>query len=93
MYPNYVFCWGGNFYGQLGDSSLVLDRSKPSLIYGHEAKDISVNGTQSCLIEQVTSDLFCWGNNFTGVLGSTNLAQINNPTLISSEISLKKISV
>ncbi|MEL7207609.1 MAG: RCC1 repeat-containing protein, partial [Actinomycetota bacterium] len=81
-------CWGGNFFGQLGDQS-ITDRPHPvavqavgggGLLTG--AVQVTAGGNHSCALlsdDRVT----CWGGNGTGQLGDGTVIGRTTPTLVA----------
>jgi|GEM_PF-1769334 len=84
---NDLFCWGGNYYGQLGDGSttrklvptyiasnyLKLSIGNPPLIQAsNHTCGLTMNG-----------ELFCWGSNYSGLLGDAVVGQLSSPSLIT----------
>ncbi len=67
---NSVYCWGSNNFGQSGQENINLDLSSPTKITNLTAKQISVGAEHSCIISKSTNDVFCWGLNSNGQLGS-----------------------
>lgn len=63
-----AWCWGYNFYGQLGNSS-DTDSPVPVRVQGLSAgvQSISVGGDHTCAI--VNGRVYCWGYNYKGQLG------------------------
>jgi len=69
-----VYCWGDNSSGQLGIDTLgaqslpvtVLDPLSGN--FG-PVKDISAGGNHTCALK-VTGNVYCWGDNSSGQLGS-----------------------
>ncbi len=72
-----VFCWGANLQGQLGngDSSVeYADTPSLTLLPGQvTAKQVSVGGQHSCAVT-TDGDLYCWGNNSVGQLGTGSVS-------------------
>jgi alpha-tubulin suppressor-like RCC1 family protein len=67
-------CWGWNFYGQLGDGS-VVSRPQPVAVNGITGKVTAVSGGggHTCAIAE-DGGVYCWGFNKSGQLGDrTNL--------------------
>lgn len=67
-------CWGWNYYGQLGDDSIV-SRLQPVSVKGLTGKTIAVDGGggHTCAL-MGDGTVYCWGFNKSGQLGDhTNL--------------------
>lgn len=72
-----VYCWGGNYYGELG--TLAYDPGRchhpctatPTRVAGAPALvAITGGGWHTCGLT-ATGDVFCWGDNLYGQLGDT----------------------
>lgn len=65
-----IVCWGGNYYGQLGDGSSD-DRHAPVAIPGDvlDRPAALVAGVNTTCALDVTGKVACWGWNSTGQLG------------------------
>jgi alpha-tubulin suppressor-like RCC1 family protein len=64
-----VKCWGSNFYGQIGDGTLI-DRPSPTDVSGLSSGivDVSPGGLITCALT-VNGTVKCWGANESGELG------------------------
>lgn len=66
-------CWGGNFYGQLGDGT-TMSRSVPALVVGaltHE--ELSAGASFTCSVATNPAQqrgAYCWGTGNRGELGN-----------------------
>ncbi|MCA2010484.1 hypothetical protein LCM17_03225 [Cereibacter sphaeroides] len=78
-----VFCWGYNGHGQLGDGSEIAS-SAPVAVRGLQGGAISIaaGGNQTCAIT-FNSQLYCWGSNLFGQLGTGDLVNRNRATRVS----------
>lgn len=67
-----VFCWGGNYFGQVGDGTMTDRRVAQAVtgLGGQTIVAIDVGGEHACAVA-ATGALFCWGSNMTGQLGSS----------------------
>jgi alpha-tubulin suppressor-like RCC1 family protein len=66
-----LWCWGVNYYGQLGDPA--LSRSEPALLPNkvtgnHLWATLDIGAANVCAID-TDGALWCWGANFYGELG------------------------
>jgi alpha-tubulin suppressor-like RCC1 family protein len=77
---NELFCWGGNFFGQLGDgntSSIPIPTPKPvsSGSDGFDPNNINKIGSGAgftCATD-MNNKLYCWGRNNFGQLGNGDI--------------------
>lgn len=82
-----AYCWGNNFYGQLGNNS-TTDSSTPVAVVGVDGgvamsfSEIAVGYTHVCAIEAVTQKAYCWGNNANGQLGNSSTVMNKTPTAV-----------
>ena len=53
-----LYCWGANYYGQLGDGT-TEDKSEPVKILDNVRK-VSAHSSQTCAIKN-DNKLYCWG--------------------------------
>ncbi|MGH2394396.1 MAG: RCC1 domain-containing protein, partial [Candidatus Limnocylindria bacterium] len=76
--PAGPYCWGHNFFGQLGDGSNI-DRNTPVVVSGeHAFMDISAGGAHSCGLT-AEGNPYCWGRNAEGALGDGTNTDSNMP--------------
>lgn len=90
-----VYCWGYNFYGQLGDAS---NTNSPVPVRAAEplrttrAASLSTGGSHTCAVA-TNGNAYCWGNDGLGQLGDDALAANKNvPTLVSGGATWLSIS-
>ena len=80
-----LYCWGSNFYGQLGDGT-TTDRSIPTEVSGSGTWKLFASSGSISLGVQSDGKLYAWGRNLNGGqytlgVGSTNL-DVTAPTSV-----------
>jgi alpha-tubulin suppressor-like RCC1 family protein len=82
-----VWCWGDNFYGQLGDGTTdgqpcgVSSRCKPAPVQaaiGADNAAIAAGSSHTCALK-TNGTLWCWGQNSDGQLGNGSTADSVTP--------------
>jgi alpha-tubulin suppressor-like RCC1 family protein len=78
-----LWCWGDNFYGQLGDGTKI-SRSLPVPVTGGlKFAHVAAGGTFTCGIT-VAGAVWCWGKNDLGQLGDGTLTNSKVPVHVSA---------
>ena len=78
-----LWCWGFNYYGQVGDGT-TTERHTPEPVGDATTwKTVDVGGTQACAT-RTTGALRCWGENTYGQLGDGTTTDRHTPTPVSS---------
>jgi alpha-tubulin suppressor-like RCC1 family protein len=81
-----VYCWGWNYYGQLGDNT-TTNRITPTLVADGAMGNSGVTavsaagGRHTCALKG--GKVYCWGRNDYGQLGDNTTTQRNTPTLVA----------
>lgn len=66
----HLFCWGWDFYGQLGDGPGSTNQNVPTEVSGAEGDWASVSaGQYHTCARKTTGHLFCWGRDSQGAVG------------------------
>lgn len=74
-----AYCWGDNFFGQLGDGT-TTDRPTPGIVSGGLTfSEITVGEYHSCAITTAGA-AYCWGANSSGQLGDGTTTGSTTPT-------------
>lgn len=74
-----LYCWGADFFGQLGDSVGLGEQDHPVQVAGGRTDWASVSaGLRHVCARRTTGRLFCWGGNSGGQLG-LGTAGVNQP--------------
>jgi alpha-tubulin suppressor-like RCC1 family protein len=86
-----AYCWGGNFYGQLGDGSLT-SRATPVLVTGGLTfAAVSAGEANTCGVTAAGA-AYCWGGNGHGELGDGSTTDRPTPGLVSGGLTLAAVS-
>jgi alpha-tubulin suppressor-like RCC1 family protein len=83
-----VFCWGGNQYGNLGRVTATADAEVPGPVDGDLTfARIDCGRSHCCGLVRVdtTFDLYCWGRNEKGQLGTGDRADRFVPTRVGGD--------
>ena len=77
-----VFCWGRNFFGELGDGTNE-DSLEPVMVEGiDDAVSVTAGREHYCALRQ-DGRVSCWGRNRYGSLGNGTFTDSNTPTPVS----------
>lgn len=90
-----VWCWGSNFYSQLGNGSTAVYVSSPVQISGiTNATTVSVGYSSVCVL-LATGTVECWGNDQDGQMGNgtTSTTAQTSPMPVSNITTATAISV
>lgn len=91
-----AYCWGANGSGELGDGTTAAQATPVKAGTG-EVKFISIGvGTSHTCGLATTGDIFCWGDNSLGALGSPNSGGVTNqltPALVAGGLSFTALAV
>jgi alpha-tubulin suppressor-like RCC1 family protein len=81
-----IYCWGNNPSGQLGLGTTALQTSPKRLPASGdlEAEALSAGADHTCVIDDTSSQIYCWGAGTDGQLGSTESGDKLVPTAIGS---------
>ena len=90
---NKVYCWGDNSHGQLGDGTSGSDANKAAPVAVSQGaiptnvivQQISTGFSHACAIGS-NNQVYCWGYNYYGQLGSGN--KVDSSTPIAVDISI-----
>jgi len=85
---NYVYCWGRNTTGQLGDNS-IIDKYVPVKVHGvsnlgnlQNISHLSGGSNFTCAMKSDGSAAYCWGDDGYGQLGDNGSAEIDYPVQV-----------
>jgi alpha-tubulin suppressor-like RCC1 family protein len=87
-----LFCWGLNSSGQVGDSSSVFRRTKPSRV-GRSQQWRQVDGGNDFTCAVTTGNqAFCWGNGREGQLGNNHTYLSFWPRAVSGKHAFRRVT-
>jgi alpha-tubulin suppressor-like RCC1 family protein len=76
-----AYCWGYNYYGQLGDGTTVQDSPlRVAVAGGLTFNSLTLGSYHTC--GRVGTAVWCWGNGGDGELGNASFANKNQPVQI-----------
>ncbi len=88
---SFIYCWGYNNYGQLGDGSSI-GRGVPSLIGGGISfSQISAGNYHTCGVT-LSGAAYCWGLNDRGQLGDLTFTNQSAPVPVAGNYFFNRIS-
>ncbi len=81
-----VYCWGNNYYGQLGDGNTRTDQTSPVAVLNGAmpagaVKSITDGSNYTCAIAS-DDKAYCWGYNDEGELGNGNTNDQDMPVAV-----------
>jgi len=84
----YVYCWGNNSLGQLGNGTTTQSRvpvavDTGGVLSGKTVKALTVTAGSGCAIAS-DERAYCWGSNSNGVLGNNSSTNSLSPTPVDT---------
>jgi alpha-tubulin suppressor-like RCC1 family protein len=89
---NVTLCWGDNANGQLGDSTNLARRLRPSRVAGgRQFRQLDAGGLHTCAV--TTADrAFCWGGASLGQLGTGQTSPSFWPRAVAGSLSFRRVT-
>lgn len=87
---NEAFCWGDNYWGELGDGS-TTSRVLPVRVVGAFAS-VQVGARHSCGVT-TTHAAYCWGDNAAGQLGDGSGVASSSPVAVAGGLLFDAVTV
>ena len=84
-----LYCWGGNYKGQLGTGGTSIDPTPTPVEVVGGATDwtqVSAGNTHTCALRR-TGRLYCWGEDTGGQLGNGPSGDQSTPTEVSGALT------
>jgi alpha-tubulin suppressor-like RCC1 family protein len=79
----FPFCWGANESGQLGDGKTQPFRVDAQPVVGlGEVDYVNVGSRHACALDRGTQDIYCWGANDYGQLGTKTPHPTTTPSRV-----------
>jgi alpha-tubulin suppressor-like RCC1 family protein len=79
-----VRCWGENTYGQLGDGT-TINAPEPVAVTGITGQVVRLNaGTNHACAIITTGEIYCWGDNQQGQLGTGDTNTYTSPQVVQA---------
>lgn len=86
-----LWCWGANFYGQLGNGSTSSTGTPVRVGSADDWESVSAGGMHTCGVRD-DGTLWCWGLNYRGQLGVGDRADRKAPTQVGSGRKWESVS-
>ena len=86
-----AFCWGDDWYGQLGDGFSVRSPEPVPTFGDLTFSSISAGATHTCGLTQ-GGRAYCWGRNYRGQLGDGTEVTALTPVAVAGELAFIALS-
>lgn len=88
-----TYCWGDNLSGEIGDGT-TIDRGEPVLATPPVGGAFSViKGGTDFTCGLVSGAAYCWGDNYTGQLGTSATASASTPQAVQGSYQFASLTV
>jgi alpha-tubulin suppressor-like RCC1 family protein len=88
-----AYCWGANYYGQLGDAGMKFTAFAPELVVGSRIYSTLTAGSAHTCGSTTVGAAYCWGGNATGGLGDGTTTMQSSPVGVAGGVSLSSLSL
>jgi alpha-tubulin suppressor-like RCC1 family protein len=89
-YPDGIWCWGDNRFGQLGDGTTVSHSKPASIQIPLNPVSVGAGDGFSCAYES-SGRAFCWGRDPDGQLGDGTTTDKTTPVRVGGSVSFGSI--
>jgi alpha-tubulin suppressor-like RCC1 family protein len=81
-----LWCWGANYYGQLGDGAYTYVRTTPVQIMSSGVSSVALGYDHTCAVK-TDGSLWCWGDNWDGQVGvGPLLDNVSSPVEVMQDV-------
>jgi alpha-tubulin suppressor-like RCC1 family protein len=88
-----AYCWGGNFFGQLGDGTTTMRQMPLPVAGGLQFRQVAAAGQHHTCGVTVDDRAYCWGWNRDGQLGNgSTITQSRRPVAVAGGLSFRQVS-
>ena len=87
-----AYCWGRNFYGELGDGTTTSRPAPVAVAGGLTFASVGTGEVYSCGMTTAGA-VYCWGRNEYGKLGDGGTADRNTPGLVTGGLTFTALTV
>jgi alpha-tubulin suppressor-like RCC1 family protein len=89
--PGELWCWGYNYYGQLGDSTRTSRSSPVRVGSSTDWLSVTAGNVHTCALK-TSGELWCWGRNDYGKIGDDSLTDRWSPVRVGSSTDWVSVS-
>lgn len=89
--PGYLFAWGQNTFGQLGNGNTTSTSAVTQI--GSNLWKHSAGGTEHTLAVRADGTLWAWGRNVSGQLGRGNLTSYSSPVQVGALSTWESVAI
>ena len=88
-----IYAWGDNYYGQLGIGN-TENQSRPVKVTGiSNVEELYMNESNHIFAKTKTGDIYAWGYNYAGQLGTGNTEDQSRPVKVTGLSDIEEIYI